>query len=591
MGLKDYISELKKTLNITDVISSYVSIQKSGKNYKALCPFHNEKTPSFYIYENTQSYHCFGCGANGDAIEFIQGMENCSFSEALTILADEAGMQPPDFSANSNPELIRYSDDMKQIGELFVNNLKENTPAWNYLKKKRDLDPVRCREYGLGWSTRSDTLRMKERLTVERLRELGMMNRYDKNMFSERLIIPLKDRYGRLLGFSGRSLQDGEDQPKYINSPQSEFFNKSELLFLLDRAGEQIRQVDFAIIVEGYMDALRLHLNGIKNTVAVMGTALTKRHVDKLSSLTRKFVFVFDSDEAGKKAVISSFNQLKDGINALVCELSGAKDPDEFLRKKGIDAFRRSLLKAVSIEEYILDHIKTKYDLTREMGKDRFVKESRYLLARARKMKNLSLFEKLIGRLSELTGIDKKLLMESWNRIKTGQSHPATRGGGTGNSVQYDIQSEKLNPEDELLILYLFHPTTRKDIEEIFEQYGDLAMENYQRFFKSVRVDFEPDDSTEHLPNFFEKQKIERFFRQFRRYDSPENFPRIISDCQKMMRKRHLKRELKKIDLKMKEEKDDQTKAKLLTERLRLSKEINQLANFERRPLDGRKQP
>jgi len=116
-------------------------------------------------------------------------------------------------------------------------------------------------------------------------------------------------------------------------------------------------------------------------------------------------------------------------------------------------------------------------------------------------------------------------------------------------------------------------------------------MENYQRFFKSVRVDFEPDDSTEHLPNFFEKQKIERFFRQFRRYDSPENFPRIISDCQKMMRKRHLKRELKKIDLKMKEEKDDQTKAKLLTERLRLSKEINQLANFERRPLDGRKQP
>lgn len=588
MGLKAFVQKLKTEVNIVDLISSYIELQKSGRNFKALCPFHQEKTPSFYVYENTQSYHCFGCGANGDIFTFVQAYENLDFVDSVKLIADRYSIPIPSFESKTDSAFRSYTADMKAIETLFSTNLHEGTAGWRYLKEIRKIDPTKIKEIGLGWSDYSDTSKLLESFSAQRLNELGILNERDKNIFSGRLIFSLRDASGNVLGFSGRKI-DHLEQPKYMNSPQTEYFNKGKILYLFDQTRKNIKDVDFVIITEGYLDAIRLYVNGMKNTVAIMGTSLTKEQIEDLSKCTNKFVFALDSDEAGVQAIEKSFKNLNDTINALVLDLSPAKDPDEFLLKYGIENFQKTLLKAISIEEFLLNHIKKDYNLEKETGRDSFISNSQYLLARAKRTGNISRFDQLISKISEWTQLDKQLLLENWNIPKKGSASKRNQTQEQYAPINKPLL-ETLEPEQELTVLYLFHPTTRTTIEAIFTKYKEIIKDAYAQFFENVRTKFKPDDAAEYLEDYFSQDKIKSFFRQFQRYEKSDSFPSIITDCERALKKRQLRYELEKIDTLIQAATDDTEKYLLITNRLKLSKDFNQLKINEGRTLNEREQ-
>lgn len=588
MGLKDFVEKLKTEINIVDLIASYIELQKSGRNYKALCPFHQEKTPSFYIYENTQSYHCFGCGASGDIFSFIQAYENVDFIDSVKLLAKKYSIPMPQLDQTVDSAFKTYINDMKTIEEIFVENLKEGTPGWQYLKNIRKLDPERLKRLGIGWSDYTDTKRLLNLFSADRLMELGVFNDRKKNTFAGRLVFSLRDQYGNVLGFSGRTIVN-EEQPKYINSPQTEYFNKSKILYLFDQTKKSIKEVDFVIITEGYFDAVRLYTNGMRNTVAIMGTNLTKQQMGELSKYTNKFVFALDSDEAGINAVEKSFKNLNNTINALVLKLSPSKDPDEYILKFGIESFQNTLLKAISIEEFLLENLKKNYNLEKETGRDSLIANSQYILARAKRTGNISRFDKLISKLSQWTQLDKSLLLENWNMSK--KTYPSKNNLTIHRTEKKRMQNHQtLEPEQELTVLYLFHPTTRFMIESIFNEYKEIIKEPYVRFFTDVREKFKPDDAAEYLEEYFTNDKIQGFFRQFERYEKTDSFPSIISDCEKALKKRKLRFEMDKLDVLIGKTKEEREKYHLITDRIKLSKEMNKLNINEGRTMNEREQ-
>lgn len=588
MGLKDFVEKLKTEVNIVDLLSSYIELQKSGRNYKALCPFHQEKTPSFYIYENTQSYHCFGCGASGDIFSFVQAYENIDFMDSVKLLAKKYSIPMPQLDQTVDSVFKKYINDMKAIEEIFVENLKEGTPGWRYLKNVRKLEPDRLKPLGIGWSDYTDTKRLLSLFSPKRLLELGVFNDREKNTFAGRLVFSLRDPYGNVLGFSGRTI-DNEEQPKYINSPQTEYFNKSKILYLFDQSKKSIKEVDFVILTEGYFDAVRLYTNGMRNTVAIMGTNLTKQQMGELSKYTNKFVFALDSDEAGINAIEKSFKNLNNTINALVLQLGHSKDPDEYILKYGIESFQNTLLKAFSIEEFLLENLKKNYNLEKETGRDSLISSSQYILARAKRTGNISRFDKLISKLSQWTQLDKSLLLENWNMSK--KTYSPKKNPSTNQTEKKHIQNNQtLEPEQELTVLYLFHPTTRFMIESIFNEYKEIIKEAYVRFFDDVREKFKPDDAAEYLEEYFTNDKIKGFFRQFERYEKSDSFPSIISDCEKALKKRKLRFEMDKLDVLIGKTKEEREKYHLITDRLKLSREINKLNINEGRTTNEREQ-
>jgi len=589
VGLKGFVQKLKTEVNIVDLIASYIELQKSGRNYKALCPFHQEKTPSFYVYENTQSYHCFGCGANGDIFSFVQAYENLDFMDAVKFLADRFSISMPQIDDQVDPHYQTYTADMKKVESLFTRNLKEGTAGWRYLKDMRKFDPQRLKETGVGWSDYSDTKSLLNLFSAQRLKELGVFNERENNIFTGRLIFSLRDQSGNVLGFSGRKIDDTDEKPKYINSPQTDYFNKSKILYLFDQSRKSIKEVDFVILTEGYFDAIRLFTNGMKNTVAIMGTSLTKEQIAELSRYTNKFVFALDSDEAGINAIEKSFNNLSDSINALVLQLSPVKDPDEFVLKYGIEKFQNTLLKACSMEEFMLDSLKKGYNLEKETGRDSLIAKSQNILARAKRTGNISRFDKLISKLSEWTQLDKRLLLDNWNMSNKStpskiKHQPKQMRGITNNGFQ------TLEPEQELTVLYLFHPTTRSIIETIFIEYDEIIKDGYLNFYKDVRKKFKPDDAADYLHEYFTKDKIEGFFRQFERYEKSDSFPSIIADCEKALKKRQLRYEMQALDQLIVNTEEEKERFHLITNRLRLSREINKLNITEGRTLNEREQ-
>jgi DNA primase len=418
--------------------------------------------------------------------------------------------------------------------------------------------------------------------------ELGVFNDRKKNTFAGRLVFSLRDQYGNVLGFSGRTIVN-EEQPKYINSPQTEYFNKSKILYLFDQTKKSIKEVDFVIITEGYFDAVRLYTNGMRNTVAIMGTNLTKQQMGELSKYTNKFVFALDSDEAGINAVEKSFKNLNNTINALVLKLSPSKDPDEYILKFGIESFQNTLLKAISIEEFLLENLKKNYNLEKETGRDSLIANSQYILARAKRTGNISRFDKLISKLSQWTQLDKSLLLENWNMSK--KTYPSKNNLTIHRTEKKRMQNHQtLEPEQELTVLYLFHPTTRFMIESIFNEYKEIIKEPYVRFFTDVREKFKPDDAAEYLEEYFTNDKIQGFFRQFERYEKTDSFPSIISDCEKALKKRKLRFEMDKLDVLIGKTKEEREKYHLITDRLKLSKEMNKLNINEGRTMNEREQ-
>lgn len=317
---RDAVAEVRERTEIVELISQYVQLKKTGRSYKGLCPFHQEKTPSFIVFPDSGNFHCFGCGKGGDAFTFYMGVEHVEFREALQELARRAGVELGT-TPTVAPEVDAHRNRLVEINELtaeYYRNVLRNTgagAAGRELIEKRGIDAAVAERFGLGFAPDGDALYrylQQRSIDTEMAIEAGVLHRRDdgrvRDRFWNRLLFPIRTREGRTVGFGGRAL--GDHQPKYLNSAQSSIFDKSTLLFGLDLAGDAIRKEDEVVVVEGYMDALTAHQFGYANVVACMGTAITEQQVGLVKRLSRNIVLALDADAAGQGAMIRSLEML-----------------------------------------------------------------------------------------------------------------------------------------------------------------------------------------------------------------------------------------------------------------------------------------
>ena len=360
------IEEIRSAASIVDVISGYVQLRKRGRNYLGLCPFHSEKTPSFTVSEDKQIYHCFGCHAGGNVFKFLMDYEKISFIESVQELAAQLGI---DIEYESSPGAEKQSeqevfyDINTEAAKYFYNNL-HNSDEGEIVRKylqERKIKTQTIKTFGLGYALRGWenflNFAKENKLNIEKIVELGILIKNDDgrhhDRFAGRLIFPIFSPNGRVVAFAGRVLDEREKGAKYLNSPESLIYIKGRILYGLSFAKDEIRKLDKAILVEGYMDLISLFQAGIKNVVAVSGTALTEEQVQLLSRYTKNVVLLFDADTAGIKASMRSIELLlKKDVEVKIAALPGGEDPDSFINNYGKEKFEEIISYAQNFLEY-----------------------------------------------------------------------------------------------------------------------------------------------------------------------------------------------------------------------------------------------
>ncbi|MCI8466512.1 MAG: DNA primase [Lachnospiraceae bacterium] len=370
---EELVEEVRSRSDIVDVISSYVRLQKKGGTYFGLCPFHNEKTPSFSVTPGKQMYYCFGCGAGGNVITFLMEYENYTFQEALETLADRVGVELPkegeSAEARKQADLrARILEVNKEAGRYFYYQMKKpgGKRAYEYLTD-RGLSDETIRRFGLGYSNpyRDDLYRYLKSKGYEDglLKESGLVKVEERgahDRFWNRAMFPIMDVNGKIIGFGGRVM--GEGEPKYLNSPETRVFDKSRNLYGLNYA--RAARKPYLLLCEGYMDVISMHQAGFTNAVASLGTALTPGHANLLHRYTEQVVLTYDSDKAGVKAALRAIPILKEaGISAKVLSLKPYKDPDEFIKARGAEAFEERISQAENSFLFETDVLYAGYDM------------------------------------------------------------------------------------------------------------------------------------------------------------------------------------------------------------------------------------
>lgn len=383
----DLIEEVRAKNDIVDVISGYVKLQKKGSSYFGLCPFHNEKSPSFSVSRQKQMYYCFGCGAGGNVFTFIMEYENYSFVEAVRYLAERAGVELPEIdNSKEAKEKAGVRSTLLEINKLaaqfYYAQLKDKRgeTALTYLKR-RELSDEMIKSFGLGYSGKSGkelySYLKSKGYSDDILFKAGLIafnersGPYDK--FWNRVMFPIMDANSKVIGFGGRVMGDG--QPKYLNSPETMIFDKSRNLYGLNRA--RTSRKPYFLLCEGYMDVIALHQAGFTNAVASLGTALTSGHASLIRRYVEEIYLTYDSDEAGTKAALRAAPILKEaGITARIIRMEPYKDPDEFIKKLGAEAFKERIGKARNGFMFGLEVLERQYNLNTPEGKTEFIREA-----------------------------------------------------------------------------------------------------------------------------------------------------------------------------------------------------------------------
>lgn len=416
-----FIDELLARCDIVDVVSDYISLQKKGGSYWGLCPFHGERTPSFHVVPDRQSYHCFGCGKGGGAISFVMEMEHLPFPEAVRVLSKRTGLEFPEDETDS--QLHRKRERLlalnKEAARYFHTMLyeTEGKSALSYFQT-RALSKGTITRFGLGFAPDGwDTLLIsmgklgyeKQELIEVGLAISGQKGRiYDR--FRNRVMFPIIDVRGNVIGFGGRVLDDST--PKYLNSPDTFVFNKSQNLFALNLAkGTRGGRM---ILTEGYMDTIALYQAGFDCAIASLGTAFTPQHAQLLSRYTKEVIIAYDSDEAGVSAAKRAIPYLeKAGLKVKVLSMQGAKDPDEYIKTFGRESFLQLLERSQEHTQYILAQVERKHNLSDDVQKIDFVREAAEIIAELSSPVEREVYA---GRISETTGIQKDAIMQEVSR-------------------------------------------------------------------------------------------------------------------------------------------------------------------------------
>jgi DNA primase len=434
---QSFIDDLMARVDIAEVVGESVPLKKAGREFKACCPFHSEKTPSFTVSPAKQFYHCFGCGAHGTAINFLMEHDHLGFIEAIEELARRVGMEVPrEAGAAQDRGREALFETMRRAESFYTDALRTHRPATEYLAG-RGLDAQTTARFGIGyapagWNALLDHAGATEE-AVSRLASCGLVIERDQggyyDRFRDRIMFPIRDSRGRTIGFGGRVLGDG--QPKYLNSPETPLFHKGRELYGLYEARQALRSIPRLLVVEGYMDVVGLAQAGIDYAVATLGTATTDEHLRRLFRVTDEVVFAFDGDAAGRRAAWRALENalpvLTDGHQISFLFLPEGEDPDSLVAREGATAFEDRLADVRPLSEFLLEHLAGEVDMGSIDGRARMAENARPLLRRIPEGVYKDL---LTQRLAEVVGIERARLgrILSSDRPREPGFRPATRG-------------------------------------------------------------------------------------------------------------------------------------------------------------------
>ena len=466
-----FINDLVSRVDIVDVLSKRIDLKKAGKEFKAVCPFHNDKNPSLTISPSKGFYHCFSCGAHGTALGFLMEYEHLSFVEAIESLASDLGLEVP-YEKSSKP--IKQNNDlflmMEKLQKKFQDNLKNESKAIKYLKE-RGIDGTTAKKFGIGyakkgWRNILDEFGKNEK-QINLLTSLGLIIKKSDNSyydrFRDRIIFPIRDARGRFIGFGGRVFND--EQPKYLNSPETSLFHKGKELYGLYECQQSMRDIDKLIVVEGYMDVISLSQNGVEYAVASMGTATTNDHFNRLFRLTDSIFFCFDGDDAGLKAawraLENSLIHLRDGRQIKFVFLPDGDDPDSYIANNGTSKFEKQLDSGKDLSDFLIDKISENIDLSSIDGKARMAERAKPFIS---KIPDGIFKELIIDKLSASVGISSKKLTALISQMNKKESmKPNTRS----YTKMMSQRSSKTQPSiiKKSIMLILNYPEAAKNIK------------------------------------------------------------------------------------------------------------------------------
>lgn len=559
---EDIISEIRQRASILEVVSDYVNLKKAGKNYKGLCPFHSEKTPSFMVNEEKQIFHCFGCGEGGDVFSFMMKIGQLTFPQAVEALAKRYGVKliRRDVSKTQKEELARR-EILFQINHLaseyyhhLLTQKKEGEKGRKYLAQ-RGISQEIVQHYRLGyaserWGGLVEFL-LEKKMPLERAWQLGLIfpkkKRDDSNQkegwydaFRNRIIFPIFDLHERVVGFGGRLI--GEGLPKYINSSESEIYHKGEILYGLPEAKRYISEKDCVIIVEGYFDLLTLHQFGLKNSVATLGTALTQNHLYLLKRYTKNIILLFDPDQAGTQAALRTLPLfLEEGLVPKVVILPQGEDPDTFIRKGNVSTFEKMVVEASPLIDFSLNRLFKVYDFKSIDGKVKIAEEGMKLIQKIPEKIRRDFYVKILAERLEVSESTLHEIISSLSKDRTGPSTPVS---------QLPSLEQFPKAEEMLIRLLIHHPelipmVSKEGVLHEFENpilkrlgltLEDLYKEKERLDLPEVLEGLEKDLSERLRKYVFEETGIER-----------NHLEKVLKDCIQKIHQRKLKREGKEL--------------------------------------------
>jgi len=475
----EFIQSLLGRVDIVDVVDRYVKLRKAGANYSACCPFHNEKTPSFTVSPSKQFYHCFGCGAHGNAIGFLMEYSGLAYPEAIRALAETVGMPVPETRARSDKpgasEAPGLAARMMDALSYYRAELKKSKAAIDYLKGRGLTGEIAAR-YGLGYAPDGwqNLAAVFSDYATGPLKDTGLVidsdpgedhperksRRYDR--FRNRVMFPILDARGNVIGFGGRVIGAGE--PKYLNSPETPLFEKGRELYGLYQARRAIREANRVIVVEGYMDVVALAQHGVENAVATLGTATTPFHVGKLLKLADDVVFCFDGDAAGRKAAWRALEValpvLADGKVVSFLFLPPEDDPDTFVRREGREAFLAAAAQAKPLSQFLFGELAARVDMASDEGRARFLAEAKPLLAQVEAPALAAMLRHRLAEMARLDAAEIEALVPARAAAPRAASRPQPRTSRAAPSA----------PETRLLARLLLRPELAAQIpDEVLE--------------------------------------------------------------------------------------------------------------------------
>ncbi len=560
------IESLKDQINIVDVIGRCVTLKRAGSNYKGVCPFHNEKTPSFVVSEQKQIFTCFGCGATGDVIEFVKRYYNLDFSEAVEKLAGEYGITLEKRQNNDNREV--YYKVNKLAANFFYKAFTETANKGYAYMKRRGISPAILKKFGIGYADEKwDSLYqylLSQGIETKIMLELGLISEskgkyYDK--FRNRVIFPIINTSGKVIGFGGRAIHP-DDNPKYLNSPESKIFQKKNNLYGLNTSRQNVGKAGYIILVEGYMDTIALYQAGVENVAASLGTALTENQARLIKRYTKNVVLSYDADSAGRAAALRGLDILKsEDCRVKVLHVTDGKDPDEYIKKNGKSAFLNLVENALPYGDYKLESAKIGFDLSKDEDRIDYIKAATEIIGRLSPVEQ----EIYIPKLAK----DMKV-SESAIRMELSPDYHAE----APKQRQYENQQEEeildILPIEKTLIKIML---TNADFVERVRQYDGLFQSGFGiKLFDIFQKEFEENKSIDEkkVLDSLSPQGASKLQEIMDYIVLGGNEEQVFSDCISTWTDRKLEAEEKRLLtlLSMADEEDNGERIKQLTDQL-----------------------